>query len=248
MMLIDPALSDGYPRRKQLQDVVLPRADRVVVYGRVQESYLAREYGGRVRSVFLHHRADTKFYTPMAAAPAATPLVFSIGNDVSRDFDTLVAAARLRTARAPGAQQFVVRTTRSVADATPLELRSETVSFPELRALYASAAVVVVPLHDSRHAGGINALLEAMAMGRPIVVSGSAGIADYVDDGESALVVPPGDAAALAAAIGELLENPVLAQRLGTQARATVVDRCANATYARHLADVLRAMVGSKLL
>src|SRR5262245_2408919 len=45
VVLIDPALSTDYPRRKRLQDYVLPRVQRVVVFGRAQLDHLAREYG-----------------------------------------------------------------------------------------------------------------------------------------------------------------------------------------------------------
>jgi glycosyltransferase involved in cell wall biosynthesis len=239
IILIDPALSDGYARRKRLQDYVLPRVDRVVVYGRVQEAYLQKEYGVSVRSTFLHHRADVEFYKP-EPAEVAEGTVFSIGNDVSRDFETLAAAARLC---APRHLRFLVQTSRSIADATGLELTGGHLPYADLRRAYARAAVVAVPLHDSRHAGGINALLEAMAMGKAIVVSGSSGIADYVDAGQSAEVVPPGDPAALAAAITAVAGDRERTLRLGQAARQLVLDRCDNRRYAQKLGAVIREAV-----
>lgn len=64
-----------------------------------------------------------------------------------------------------------------------------------------------------------NALLEAQAHGVPAVVSAIAGNLEVVRDGETGLCVPPDDAAALSQALGRLLTEPGLAERLGAAAR-----------------------------
>ena len=63
------------------------------------------------------------------------------------------------------------------------------------------------------------ALLEAMAAGIAIVATAVGGVPDVVADGEEALVVPPGDPGALAAALGRLGTDPQLRRRLGEAAR-----------------------------
>ena len=65
-------------------------------------------------------------------------------------------------------------------------------------------------------------LLEAMAAGRPVVASAVGPIPEVVVDGESGLLVPPGDPEALARAIVRVLEDAVLAERLGRAGRARV--------------------------
>lgn len=70
-----------------------------------------------------------------------------------------------------------------------------------------------------------NALLEAMALGRPVVTTSAGGSAEVVVDGESGLVVPPRDAAALADAVCRVLSDPALAARLGANARRRVRER-----------------------
>jgi len=67
-----------------------------------------------------------------------------------------------------------------------------------------------------------NALLEAMALGRPVVTTSAGGSAEVVGDGESGLVVPPGDPQALADAVLRILRDPALASRLGAAAEARV--------------------------
>ena len=63
------------------------------------------------------------------------------------------------------------------------------------------------------------ALLEAMAVGLPVIASRVGGIPEVVTDGEDALLVPPGDPAALAAAIERLAEDEALRAQLGNSAR-----------------------------
>ena len=65
-------------------------------------------------------------------------------------------------------------------------------------------------------------VLEAMALGAPLVTTDRGGIADMVVPGESALVVPPGDAGALAVALGDLHSDPARARGLAARGRVEV--------------------------
>lgn len=68
-------------------------------------------------------------------------------------------------------------------------------------------------------------LIEAMALGVPVAAMATGGCADIVEDGQTGLLVPPGDGAALTGALARLLEGPALRQRLGTAAQARA-DAC----------------------
>jgi glycosyltransferase involved in cell wall biosynthesis len=63
-------------------------------------------------------------------------------------------------------------------------------------------------------------LLEAFATATPVVSSSAGGLGEAIDDGETALLVPPRDPAAMAAAALRVLADPALAARLGSNARA----------------------------
>jgi glycosyltransferase involved in cell wall biosynthesis len=71
----------------------------------------------------------------------------------------------------------------------------------------------------SRAEGMPNAVLEYMAAGRPTVATAVGATAELIEDGTHGLLVPPGDAVALARAIARLLGDPGLAGRLGEAAR-----------------------------
>jgi glycosyltransferase involved in cell wall biosynthesis len=69
------------------------------------------------------------------------------------------------------------------------------------------------------------ATIEAMASGRPVVVTRSGGPQEIVEDRKTGLLVPPADPHALASGICELLRSPQLAERLGKSARAEAESR-----------------------
>ncbi len=93
----------------------------------------------------------------------------------------------------------------------------------ELERLLAGAAVVACP---SRREGFGLICAEAMAYGRPVVASAVGGLLDLVRDGETGLLVPPRDPAALRAALDRLLVDADLRARLGAAAREHVRELC----------------------
>jgi glycosyltransferase involved in cell wall biosynthesis len=66
------------------------------------------------------------------------------------------------------------------------------------------------------------ALLEAAALARPLLASRIGGIPELVADGEQALLVSPGDQAALAAGLARLCDDPELARNLGRQSQRRI--------------------------
>jgi glycosyltransferase involved in cell wall biosynthesis len=68
------------------------------------------------------------------------------------------------------------------------------------------------------------AVLEAMAAGLPVVASATGGLLDTVVPGETGLLVPPGDAIALAGAIRELVGDPDLRRRMGARGQERAVN------------------------
>jgi phosphatidylinositol alpha-mannosyltransferase len=162
------------------------------------------------------------------AAPADLPpgiqLLFVGRLDRRKGFPVAVAAfARLAPDRAE--LRLVVAgdgPERSVIDTLPPEVRSRvtmlgTVSNPELPSYHAASDLYVGPSMGGESFGIV--LVEAMAAGLPVVASAVPGYDEVVRDGVDGLLVPAGDAAALAGAIGRVLDDPTLARRLGDAGR-----------------------------
>jgi glycosyltransferase involved in cell wall biosynthesis len=98
------------------------------------------------------------------------------------------------------------------------------VSRDELARLYGRAAVVACP---SRREGLGVVCAEAMAHARPVVASAVGGLLDLVVDGETGLLVPPGDRAALRASLERLIADRALRRRLGAAGRERIAALCA---------------------
>jgi len=96
------------------------------------------------------------------------------------------------------------------------------VPFAELPALLSQASVVALP--TLREPYGL-ALLDAMACAVPVVATRVEAIPEIVEDGDTGLLVPPADPAALADALVALLEDPLRAREMGRRGRARVAER-----------------------
>jgi glycosyltransferase involved in cell wall biosynthesis len=145
------------------------------------------------------------------------------GVDVLVDAMTQVPEARLVVLGGLEGEPDLARV-RALVAARGLATRTEmkgTLPQAEVASELARAAVVVAPfLHTAMtesHTSPLKAF-EALAAGRPIVASSLPSSREFLRDGENALLVPPGDPAALAAALRRLLADPALAERLARAA------------------------------
>jgi glycosyltransferase involved in cell wall biosynthesis len=93
---------------------------------------------------------------------------------------------------------------------------------PDIIALYHLLDLALLP---TRMEGLSQSLLEAMALGKPVIASAVAGNLDVVTLGQDGILVPPLDARAWATAIDQVLGDAALAARLGAAARVTARER-----------------------
>jgi glycosyltransferase involved in cell wall biosynthesis len=88
-----------------------------------------------------------------------------------------------------------------------------------------------------------NVLFEAMSAGRPVVCTDSGGPQEYIRDGETGYVVPVGDVGAFASRIHQLLADPGLQDRLGSEARRVTTGEFEYARMVTDLIEVYRELV-----
>jgi glycosyltransferase involved in cell wall biosynthesis len=176
-------------------------------------------------------------FTPFCATARELPDlptgdgVIASGNSL-RDYRALLRAAPRIQAKLTLATRLPLPAT----DARNIEHRS--MSLEEHEAQVQASAVVVVPLlTGTERSAGQQTYLNAMGLGKPVVVTDAPGVRDYVTDGETGLVVP-NEPGALADAVNRLLCDHDLARRLGAAARTDVLTRFDLRTYVDGLLEL----------
>jgi glycosyltransferase involved in cell wall biosynthesis len=192
----------------------------------------------------IHYSIDQCFFMPAAGYAAPTSQIMSIGETRSRDYPSLFKAVdRLPVELVvPAYGHWYAREKRTLVEAEIPQNVSLIKHVPQskLRDLYASSQFVVLPIHDVVFSAGATATLEAGSMARPVIAFRSEGITDYIIDGETGILVKPGDVRELRSAIEYLLANPSEVQRMGANARQRIVESLNLETYVAKIANLLQ--------
>ncbi len=244
------------------------RMDKIALHSRLQYDIATRELGvSPDRLALVPYQVDVDFWAPRDVTEER--LVVSAGLE-HRDYATLLAAATgVDASFVIGASSHWSRHGFS-AERLPPNARVASFDYGALRDLYAHAALVVVPLADVDNQAGVTTILEAMAMGKAVVVTQSLGQTDIIEDrraparGEprarpvslarllaaeqglplepNGFYVPPGDPAALGRAITYLLDHPEERRHLGEAGRRCVEQLFTLDQFAARMHDLVRAV------
>jgi glycosyltransferase involved in cell wall biosynthesis len=199
------------------------RISAMICYSGTQVAFATCELGIAPKRLHrIHFQVDERFFTPSAGAGAG---VVSVGREL-RDYPTLFEAVdgtgipTTVVASSPWSRREDQTANRRVPANVTLR---RGLSSEELREVYRSAAVVVVPLQDVDSPAGVTSMLEAQAVGKPVIISESPGIRDSIGPEKHVVIVPCGDAGAMRAAIEALLSDPQRAASLGRLGREAVL-------------------------
>ncbi|HEX8940900.1 MAG TPA: glycosyltransferase family 4 protein [Candidatus Limnocylindrales bacterium] len=218
-----PHLGEAGWRKTLARRLLYRRANRFVVFGDCFRRPLARRAGVSLAHVRSIHLAPYGVVGAWADGPAEQEerLVLLFGRlGAYKGIDTLVAAARLAAERVPGLRLVVAgrplpgfRPSEPVplANGGTVELRLGYLPPAELVRLVRRATIVVCPYRDASQSG---VLLTAFGLGRTVIATTAGALPEYVRPGVDGLLVPPGDAAALADAMSALLTDPAARRRL----------------------------------
>ncbi len=198
---------------------LLRRADRVAVACHALKADLVARYG------VPHHRVIVSFHGvlsnlafPEIDAPIRDiDLLFFGRLEAYKGVDVLLEAVRRLRLRGRSPRVVVAGTGPwRVAEAPGVTIDDRYLPDRDLARLVARSRIVVLPYRD---ATGSQAPQTAFAYGTPVVASAVGCLAEYVDDGITGLLVPPGDAARLADALDRLLGDAELWNAMSRRAR-----------------------------
>ncbi len=228
-----------------------PAFDLVFVHGEASREEFERTWPGARLAVIPH--GDEGIFTGDAPPPADEPRILFFGDwrkvkglrVLMEAFDAVrerVPAARLTIAGSPspeeGEDEAVLAWAAARADHVTVDARY--VPVEEVPPLFASARVVALPYLVGYQSGVLHL---AMTMGRAVVATRVGDLASVVADGETGRLVEPGDAAALADALVDVLADPERAARMGEAGRARLAAEASWPAVADQVDDALQRIL-----
>ena len=187
---------------------------------------------------------DTEFWQP---ADGREEYILSVGNDERRDYGLLIQAAREVN------RNFKILTRHKLKDVIPPNVEiirggwhEQTLTDEGLRSLYQKASIVVIPLKNSPQPSGQSVCLQAMACGKPIILTQTDGLwsQEMMRDGENVMFVPADNISKLVSAIKDLKGNTKKQQDMGMHARRTAVQEGNIKNFARRLGQLCQRSTG----
>jgi glycosyltransferase involved in cell wall biosynthesis len=182
------------------------------------------------------------------------PVIGYVGRiNSEKDLETWLHAASVVARKCPQARFVIVGDGRDGATGAGLQrLASQLgigrqVLFPgyrsDLQSVYSAFDVFML---SSRREGLPNSLLEAMAMGLPVVTTDVAGAKELVADGRTGFVLPQGDANGLGRALLALIDDGQLLRQMGEEGRKRVEQEFSFANRMRLIEDFYAEVIGSR--
>ncbi len=206
----------------------LEAASRVLVLSQSWRRFVA-EIAPRAKTAVAPNYVDVPDAPPVRARPAREILFLGLVGERKGVFDLLKAFALARadnseielTIGGAGAIERARSEAQRLGVAGHVDFRGW-VGPQEREALLARADIFALP---SRNEGLPMSVLEAMARGLPVIATPVGGLPELIEDGVNGILVPPGDAEALARAILKLAGDQASREALGRAARETILAR-----------------------
>ena len=217
------------------------RLSAVIVIGEGERDYLlSQQLVDPTRIHLVQFGVDTKFWT-LGEGGGEQEYLLAVGNDDGRDYDTLLQAVGLHKLRLHTMRPLGVNGIPSTVTLTRGDWAGRALSDEQLRDLYRGSRFVVTPLYDSAQPQGQSVTLQAMACGKAVILSRTRGLwsRELMRHLHNCYLVPPGDVAALRAAIDRLDQDEELRAGLGRAARRSVEQHFSSNMMAERIGKVL---------
>ena len=234
---LPPQLAVSEIVKRELYRQVLKRAAGFVAWSNWAKQSLVRDYGCRDQDVaVIPPGVDLELFTP-GARDHALPRILFVGADFVRKGGDLLLETFRKHLR--GSAELILVTRDPVPEEPGVTVHNNiTANSDELRALYASSDVFVLPTRADCYA---LVCMEALAAGMPIVTTRVGGIVDMVLEGRTGHVIDVDDERALARALVALVADPSKRKDMARAARAEAAKRFDANANAKALFEFVRS-------
>jgi glycosyltransferase involved in cell wall biosynthesis len=189
---------------------------------------------------FLYDKVDHQFFRPDHNQDG--DYILAIGQE-QRDYQTLVNAID-----GTGMQLVIVASSPwsqfnlEITERPNVTLVSK-IPYTELRDLYNGAGIILVPLFENNYGAGLNTMLEAMAMGKPLIITKTMGIDNYIQHAETGLYSSPGNCDELRDHISKLWGDKKERDRLGSNARDVIMEQMNIDIYVEKIVEIVGSYI-----
>ena len=229
-------------------------ADRIICVSTLQKNIfqeILKIPEGKI--AFLPYSVDCNFFRP-SNEDNAGDFILSVGSAdrdntlLRRVISDLPGIKLIETGKGVSEIKFSENSSLNQQKNTEDKIRILSVSFEKLRDLYQKCLFAVLPiLPTTDQPAGLTSLLEAMAMGKPVIISKGLTTEDYIINHKNGILVEPGNFKQLKKSITELINNPKERSRIGENARKSVENKFTLEKCSKLFAELIWAVHNEKL-
>lgn len=211
--------------RKHFISLLRDRVEKIICYGYGEHQLLHDMVKNPKEDIiFQPFGVDINHFSPSTVSKKNESYLITVGADPHRDFETLLAAAdkismpwEVITSQAR--YDEILAQNMSVPETVSIHTD---VSLEEMKTRMQGAVAVVLPLKNNSYSGATTVMLQALALGKPIIVSRVDANRDgyHLQNEKNCLLVQPGDVAGLVSAVEHVMERSV-SEKLSQHARKT---------------------------
>lgn len=242
LMLDEEALTIKWKIKRLIQRFILSSVDVTFVSSSDEVKKYSKRFNslpGRFRFIHFH----TNIIEPKIIRSPKS-YILSAGK-TGRDYSTLAEAVKDLPV-----DLLVISDHKSISEINfPGNTRILTdISWHNYLELLQSCRFVIVPLQKLVKSTGQVVILEAMALGKPVITTETVGTRDYVNSGHTGILVPPGDPFSLRKAICSLIDNQHLQEEISLNALKFIKESCTFDIYVRKILDTAEEIADFKSL
>lgn len=209
-----------------------PAIEKFVVYSTMERALYSELFGIPIdRFDFVYWGVDAPIKSP-DPLNYAQPYFVALGGE-ARDYRSLIETARLR----PNYKFVIIARSNSV-DETHLPknvVLKINAPYQEAWSSVWHAEASLIPLRTGQTPNGHVTLVGSMLLGKPIIITDSAGVRDYVKHKESAILVPAKSPAKFAEALDEINADSALGPKIAADAKRFALQNCTEQAVAKYV-------------
>ncbi len=221
---LDPHSGSGYGRLLYVwNNSILRWADHILVHGQIYRDRLARQglSDGRVGytpllHLFLSHAAEAALRQTPPSVTLEPFALFFARIEAYKGIDTLFEAMRQLNGHTPAHAIVAGRGELEQTAPENVEVRNRLMDDAEAIDLFRRCSLVVLPYRDATQSALIAA---AYFFGKPVIVTRTGALPEYVNDGVTGWIIESGNASVLAECLGNAIQDPARLQQMGQAGR-----------------------------